>query len=56
MANKTYQLRYLPVFEEDLLNTVDYIANVLQNESAADQLIDDVESAILNRLDNERFV
>ncbi len=52
MANKTYQLRYLPVFEEDLLNTVDYIANVLQNEYAADQLIDNVESAILNRLDN----
>jgi len=22
MANKTYHLRYLPVFEEDLLNTL----------------------------------
>ncbi len=52
MANETFQLRYLPIFEDDLLNTVDYIANTLQNETAADQLINDVESAILKRLNN----
>ena len=44
MENKPYQLRYLPIFEQDLINTANYITNVLKNE--------DVESAILERLDN----
>ncbi|MCD8105768.1 MAG: type II toxin-antitoxin system RelE/ParE family toxin [Lachnospiraceae bacterium] len=52
MANESFQLRYLPLFEQDLLGTVDYITNVLQNEDAAQKLIDDVETAILKRLDN----
>ncbi|MCC8105313.1 MAG: type II toxin-antitoxin system RelE/ParE family toxin [Clostridiales bacterium] len=52
MQNETYQLRYLPLFEQDLLETVDYISNVLQNEDAAERLIDDVEEAILKRLNN----
>lgn len=42
MKNKSYQLRYLPIFEEDLISTVNYIANVLKNEEAALHLIDDV--------------
>ncbi|MCD7866692.1 MAG: type II toxin-antitoxin system RelE/ParE family toxin [Clostridiales bacterium] len=52
MQNETYQLRYLPLFEQDLLETVDYISNVLQNDDAADRLIDAVEKAILKRLNN----
>lgn len=32
MENKSYQLRYLPIFEIDLLSTVNYITNVLKKE------------------------
>lgn len=43
MENKSYQLRYLSIFETDLLSTVNYITNVLKNEDAADRLVDDIE-------------
>ncbi len=49
MENKQYHLRYLPLFEQDLMGTVNYIANVLQNRDAAIRLIDDVEKAIWER-------
>ena len=52
MENKIYQLSFLPIFEQDLLETVDYIANVLQNETAADNLINNIEEAIMERLNN----
>lgn len=52
MINKTYILRYLPLFEKDLIEITNYIKNVLQNESAALKLVDDVENAILKRLDH----
>ena len=52
MENKSYQLRYLPIFETDLLSTVNYITNVLKNEDAAHRLVDDIESVILKRLEN----
>lgn len=52
MENKSYQLRYLPIFETDLLSTVNYITNVLKNEDAAHRLVDDIESAILKRQEN----
>ena len=52
MENKSYQLRYLPIFETDLLSTVNYITNILKNEDAAHRLVDDIESAILKRLEN----
>lgn len=52
MENKSYQLRYLPIFEQDLINTANYIANVLKNEAAALRLIDDIETAITERLNN----
>ncbi len=52
MGNKSYQLRYLPLFEQDLISTADYIINVLKNENAALRLIEDVEAAILKRLSN----
>lgn len=42
MENKSYQLRYLPLFEQDLISTANYITNVLKNENAALRLIDDV--------------
>ena len=49
MENRRYQLKYLPLFEQDLMGTANYIANVLQNRDAAIRLIDDVEKAILER-------
>lgn len=42
MENKSYRLRYLPIFEQDLVNTANYITNILKNEDAALRLIDDV--------------
>lgn len=35
MENKSYRLRYLPLFEQDLTSTVNYITNVLKNGDAA---------------------
>ena len=52
MDNKSYRLRYLPLFEQDLINIANYIKSVLKNETAALSLVDDVEAAILERLDN----
>ncbi len=51
MGSKSYKLRYLPLFEQDLKETSSYIKYVLKNETAARRLIDDVEIAILSRLD-----
>ena len=48
---KKYKLSFLPLFEEDLNEIVDYISTDLQNPSAADRLIDDIESAINKRLE-----
>ena len=48
MENKVYHLRYLPIFEQDLISTASYITNVLKNEDAALRL----EAAILERLNN----
>jgi hypothetical protein len=42
MQDKIYKLRYLPLFEQDLLDTVNYISKVLKNEEAAMRLINDV--------------
>ncbi|GHS94975.1 hypothetical protein AGMMS50276_08990 [Synergistales bacterium] len=47
---KKYRLRYLPIFEQDLANAIDYIAVRLQNPTAAQQLLGETEKAILNRL------
>ena len=51
MENKKYTLRYLPLFQEDLIGCASYIANNLQNPAAAEKLINDVEAAILERLE-----
>ena len=50
MADRMYKLRYLPLFYEDLEQKVVYIAENLQNPKAANDLIDAVEKAILERL------
>lgn len=48
---KPYKLSFLPLFEEDLNEIVDYITNHLHNPATALQLIDDVEIAINRRLE-----
>ncbi|MBR1931850.1 MAG: type II toxin-antitoxin system RelE/ParE family toxin [Lachnospiraceae bacterium] len=50
MQNKTYELRYLPLFYEDLLQKVTYIEEKLHNPKAASDLIDAVEKAIQDRI------
>jgi Plasmid stabilisation system protein. len=56
MAKKTYKLRYLPLFYEDLEEKLLYIAEELQNPQAANALLDAVEKAIFERLpDAEKF-
>ena len=47
-----YELRYLPLFYEDMYEKVTYIREKLLNPEAADNLIDAVEKAILDRLPN----
>lgn len=47
-----YELRYLPLFYEDMYEKVTYIREELFNPEAADTLIDAVEEAILERLPN----
>lgn len=50
MAGKRYELRILPMFEEDLNEIVDYICLDLQNPIAAESMVDAVEKAIYERL------
>lgn len=50
MPNKEYKLCFLPLFEDDLNEIVDYIALVLQNPSAAETFVDEVQQAITDRL------
>ena len=50
MVNETYELRYLPLFYKDLSEKVTYISENLQNPQAANNLLDAVEKAILDRL------
>ena len=52
MADTKYILRYLPFFYEELEEKVVYIAKTLKNPQAANNLLDLVESAILERLPN----
>lgn len=51
MKNEKYKLRYLPLFEQDLIQTISYIKNVLKNTDAAEKLVNDVEDAIQERLE-----
>ena len=51
MNKQSYKLTFLPLFEEDLLKVTAYIINTLQNPSAAHRLVDDIELAIVKRLE-----
>ena len=51
MKNEKYKLRYLPLFEQDLIQTISYITNVLKNTDAAEKLVNDIEDAIQERLE-----
>jgi len=48
---KRYELSILPLFEDDLAEIVDYITYRLRNPMAAENLLDEVEKAINERLD-----
>lgn len=50
MDSDIIQLRYLPLFYEDMEKVVDYIAYELRNPQAANDLIDAAEKAILERV------
>ena len=47
--NKKYTLRYLPLFDKDLTDAVNYIAVTLQDPVSAERLVDEVEAAIEKR-------
>jgi plasmid stabilization system protein ParE len=49
-VKSNYKLSYLPLFEEDLLEILDYITYKLNSPKAATDLLDDVEKAIFERL------
>ena len=51
MNTRKYKLSFIPLFEEDLNEITDYIANHLQNPDAALRLVDDIEIAINKRLE-----
>lgn len=56
MADVVYELQYLPLFYDDLEEHIMYIAVVLGNVKAANNLLDAVEKAIIERLPNaEQF-
>lgn len=52
MENKQYNLTFLPLFEQDLNEAVDYITYTLNSPQAALNLVEDVEKAIFERLKN----
>ena len=52
MGDTNYKLRYLPLFYRDLEEKVVYIAKTLQNPKAANDLLNDAENAIFERLPN----
>lgn len=50
MLGKKYRLSYLPLFYEDLNEKITYIVEKLKNPKAANDLLDKVETAIIERL------
>lgn len=50
MQEKSYKLRYIPKYEKDLNEIVDYIVYKLHNPNSAIILMDKIENAILGRL------
>jgi len=54
MQKADYTLRYLPLYEEDLNDILDYIVFNLQNPISALKLLDKIEGAIFERLSNPK--
>ena len=52
MAEKNYKLRYFSLFENDLSEIIDYIIYHLKNKQAANDLLNKIETAIIDRLRN----
>lgn len=50
MKRAEYKLSYLPRYEKDLNEIIDYIAFKLNNPHSAMKLIDKIENAILQRM------
>jgi plasmid stabilization system protein ParE len=50
VSEKQYKLSILPLFEDDLNEIVDYITLRLHNPIAAENLVDEVDRAIHERL------
>ena len=50
MPDSKYQLRYLPKYEDDLNEIIDYIVLDLKNPVSANSLVDKIELAIFERL------
>ena len=47
-----YTLRYLPIAKQDLATAINYILNEFQNPIAAENTLDRIENAILQRLED----
>lgn len=47
---KKIEVRYLPLFYDDLLKIVNYISNILGNNVAATKLLNEIENAINKRI------
>ena len=52
MFNQKYTLRYLPLFDEELESAVLYIAYKKKSPKAAQDLMNNVEKAIIDRAEN----
>ena len=52
MQEKRYKISFLPLFEQDLNEIIDYISIDLNNPKAAKKLVDKIEKAILKRLES----
>jgi toxin ParE1/3/4 len=50
MKKKTYKLRFLTIFEDDLNEIIDYISYNLDNPQVARKLLTEVEKTVLDRL------
>ena len=52
MGKKKCELRYLPLFYEELEREISYIAFDLKNPVIANKLLDEVEASILKRFED----
>ena len=46
-----YKLKYLPLAKQDLIEIIEYIQNNLQNPIAAENTLNKIENAILERVE-----